>query len=74
MTQTEKLAEKYADAYYSEYTTDEFWGKVTDHIPIKKAYRNGAQDMLERVCKYLESEHPTWYEHFGEKLRKTIEE
>ena len=74
MTKTEQLAEKYADANYNEYTTDKFWGVVTDRIPIKKAYRNGAQDMLERVCMYLESEHPTWYEHFGEELKKEMEE
>ena len=53
MTKTEELAEKYADANYKEYATDEFWGTVTDHISIKKAYKNGSQDMLERICKYL---------------------
>lgn len=74
MTKTTELAEKYADANYKEYATDEFWGTVTDHISIKKAYKNGSQDMLERVCEYLESEHPTWYEHFGEELKKTLEE
>lgn len=31
---------------------------------------NGAEWMLERVCKYLENEHPTWYEHFGDELKK----
>ena len=31
-------------------------------------------DMLEWVCEYLESEHPTWYEHFGEELKKAMEE
>ena len=38
------------------------------------AFEDGAYDMLERVCKYLESEHPTWYEHFGEELKKAMEE
>jgi hypothetical protein len=74
MTKTEKLARKYADANYREYERDEFWDNVTDHLPIKRAYRNGAQCMLERVCKYLESEHPTWYVHFGEELKKAMEE
>ena len=54
MTKTEQLAEKYADANYKEYAMDEFWGTVTDHISIKKAYKNGAQDMLERFCELLE--------------------
>ena len=74
MTKTEQLAEKYADTNYNEYGTDEFWGEVTDRIPIKRAYRNGAKDMLERVCEYFESEHPTWYEHFGHELIKVMEE
>jgi hypothetical protein len=75
MTETEKLAKKYADANYRKYERNELWDDVrTDHVPIKKAYRNGAQYMLERVCKYLESEHPTWYEHFGEELKKAMEE
>lgn len=38
------------------------------------AFEDGADYMLERVCKYLKSEHPTWYEHFGEELKKTMEE
>lgn len=35
---------------------------------------NGAEWMLERVCKYLENEHPTWYEHFGDELKKAMED
>lgn len=29
---------------------------------------------LERVLKYLEVEHPTFFEHFGEEIRKAMEE
>lgn len=43
-------------------------------MDIRKAYEDGAQDMLERVCKYLENEHPTWYEYFGDELKKAMEE
>ena len=74
MTKTTELAEKYADANYSEYSTDGGWCTESDYEAIRAAYEDGAQDMLERVCKYLESEHPTWYEHFGEELRKAMEE
>lgn len=74
MTKTTELAEKYADDNYNEYSTDGFWCTESDHEPIKDAYKNGAQDMLERVCMYLESEHPTWYEHFEEELKKAMEE
>ena len=56
MTKTEQLAEKYANANYNEYTTDKFWGIVTDRIPITRAYRNGAQDMLERACEWIQKE------------------
>ena len=38
------------------------------------AFEDGAAYMLKRVCKYLESEHPTWYEHFGDELKKAMEE
>ena len=41
---------------------------------ISYAFEDGANYMLERVCKYLESEHPNWYEHFGEELIKAMEE
>ena len=43
-------------------------------VSIKEAYEDGMVDMLERVCKYLENEHPTWYEHFGEEIRKAMDE
>lgn len=74
MTKTTELAERYADANYSEYSTDGGWSTESDYEAIKDAYRNGAQDMLERLCKYFESEHPTWYEHFGNEFRKAMEE
>ena len=41
---------------------------------VTKSYEDGANYMLEKVCKYLESEHPTWYEYFGEELVKAMEE
>lgn len=69
MTKIEQLAEKCADKKAMHEA-----GYYESYIAIKDAYRNGAQDMLERVCKYLESEHPTWYEHFGEELRNAMEE
>ena len=68
MTKTEQLAEKYADKKAMHEA-----GYYESHIAIKDAYWNGAQDMLERVCKYLKSECPTWYEYFGEELRKAME-
>mgnify|MGYP003297782980 CR=1 FL=1 len=74
MTKTEQLAEKYADTNYTEYSTDGGWSTESDYEAIKDAYRYGAHDMLERVCKYLESEHPTWYEHFGEELKNAMKE
>lgn len=69
MTKTEQLAEKCADKkamHEAEY--------YESYIVIKDAYRNGAQDMLERVLKYLEVEHPTFFDHFGEEIRKSMEE
>ena len=54
------------------------WTDKTLTVNEEKAFQAGARwadkTMLERVCKYLESEHPTWYENFGEELRKVIEE
>ena len=43
-------------------------------VSLKEAYEDGMVDMLEWVCEYLESEHPTWYEHFGDELKKAMEE
>ena len=74
MTKTTELAERYADANYSEYSTDGGWSTESDYEAIKDAYRNGAQDMLERMLKYFEVEHPTFFEHFEDEFRKAMEE
>lgn len=44
------------------------------YLSMSCAFEDGANYMLKRVCKYLESEHPTWYEHFGHELIKAMEE
>lgn len=74
MTKTEQLADQYACEHYSEYSTDGGWSTESDYEDIKDAYRNGAQDMLERMLKYLEVEHPTFFDHFGDEFRKAMEE
>lgn len=61
MTKTEERAKNYANE------------KAVLDVSIKEAYEDGMVDMLERVCEYLESEHPTWYEHFGDELKKAME-
>lgn len=69
MTKTEQLAEKCADKkamHEAEYHES--------YVAIKEAYMNGAQDMLERVLKYLKFESPTFFDHFGEEIRKAMEE
>ena len=53
MTKTTELAKKYAHANYNEWTGDNWWEVENDYDDIKDAYRNGAQDMLERVCEWL---------------------
>ena len=66
MTHIETAAENYAKYNYD---------KATDsYVVSKEAFKDGAQDMLERLCKYFESEHPTWYEHLGDEFRKSMEE
>lgn len=62
MTKTEERAKNYANE------------KAVLDVSIKEAYEDGMVDMLELVCEYLESEHPTWYEHFGDELKKAMEE
>ena len=85
MTKIEQLAEKYADANYSEYSTDGGWSTESDYEAIKDAYRNGAADMLEKVCKWLkeyandfgvpESESGRVYvDDLVDELRKDMEE
>ena len=53
MTKTTELAEKYADANCTEYSTDGGWSTESDYKAIKDAYKNGAQDMLERVLDFM---------------------
>ena len=74
MTKTTELAKEYAHANYNEWVGDNYWQVDNDYEDIKDAYKNGAQDMLERVLKYLEAEHPTFFDHFGEEIRKAMEE
>lgn len=77
MTKTTELAEKYADANYSEYSTDGGWSTESDYEAIKDAYRNGAQDMLERVLDFMRTfqnengEFPL-YDYIGN-VRKAME-
>lgn len=74
MTKTAELADKYACYHYSEYSTDGGWSTESDYEAIRAAYEEGADYMLERVLKYLETEHPTFFDHFGEEIRKAMEE
>ena len=75
MTKTTELAERYADANYSEYSTDGGWSTESDYEAIKDAYRNGAQDMLERVCERLRRYNTgVRGEEFINELRKDMEE
>jgi hypothetical protein len=41
---------------------------------VTKSYKDGAEYMLERVLNYLQVEHPTFFEHFVEEIRKAMEE
>ena len=61
MTKTTELAERYAEANYSEYSTDGGWSTESDYEDIKDAYRNGAHDMLESVLEWLK----TYADDFG---------
>ena len=38
------------------------------------AFDRGMYTMLELVMAYLQEYHPTWYEQFGEELKKAMEE
>ena len=62
MTKIYETAKKYAHE------------KAGIDVSLKEAYEDGMVDMLEWVCEYLEIEHPTWYEHFGDELKKAMEE
>ena len=78
MTKTEQLAEKYADANYTEYSTEGGWCVESDYTHIEKAYMNGAQNMLERVLDFMRNfkngngEFPL-YDYIGN-VRKAMEE
>ena len=67
MTKTTELAENYRQQFRGS-------GNHITSIDIKDAYRNGAQDMLERVCKYLlnidydSSRYIDFWENFNEEL------
>ena len=74
MTKTTELAKEYAQTNYNEWVGDNWWQDENDYEDIKDAYRNGAQDMLERVLNYLKYESPTFFDHFGEEIRKAMEE
>jgi hypothetical protein len=78
MTKITELAERYADANYTEYSTDGGWSTETDYEDIKDAYRNGAQDMLERVLDFMRnfkdgSGNYPLYDYIGN-VRKAMEE
>ena len=77
MTKTEQLAENYRQSFRGT-------GNHITSMDIKDAYRNGAQDMLERVCKWLKM-NTNWtdeWDDFGrnmdfgkiDELRKDMEE
>lgn len=78
MTRTTELAERYASANYNEYSTDGGWSTESDYEAIKDAYRNGAQDMLERVLDFMRtfqdgSGNYPLYDYIGN-VRKAMEE
>ena len=54
MTKTAELAENYRQQFRGS-------GNHITSMDIKDAYRNGAQDMLERVCEWLK----TYADDFG---------
>ena len=62
MTKTELAAKQYSKE------------NVTKDVSIKEAFEDGAADMLERVLKYLEYEHPTFFDNFGEEIKFAMEE
>ena len=74
MTKTEQLAERCADKkamHEAEY--------YESYIAIKDAYRNGAQDMLERACEWIKTEVLEDYagiiwENIVDDFRKAMEE
>lgn len=67
MTHIETAAENYRQAFRGP-------GNHISSMDIKQSYEEGAEYMLDRVLKYLEVEHPTFFDHFGEEIRKAMEE
>ena len=67
MTNTEQLAENYRQPFRGP-------GNHISSMDIKEAYKEGAADMLGRVLKYLECEHPTFFDNFGEEIKFAMEE
>lgn len=45
-----------------------------DEKSFKEAAEWADRTMLERMLKYLEVEHPTFFENFGEEICKAMEE
>lgn len=78
MAKTTELAKDYAQANYNEWVGDNYWQVENDYEDIKDAYRNGAQDMLERVLDFMrnfkngEGNYPL-YDYIGN-VRKAMEE
>ena len=67
MTHIETAAENYRQPFRGP-------GNHISSMDIKKSFEAGAEYMLERMLKYLEVEHPTFFDHFGEEIRKAMEE
>lgn len=67
MTHIETTAENYRQPFRGP-------GNHISSMDIKKSFEDGAEYMLERMLKYLKVEHPTFFDHFGEEIRKAMEE
>ena len=66
MTHIETSAENYAKYNYD---------RSTDlYVVLKESFEEGAEYMLEWMLKYLKFESPTFFDHFGEEIRKAMEE
>jgi hypothetical protein len=66
MTHIETAAENYRQSFKGP-------GNHISSMDIKESFEEGAEYMLERMLKYLEAEHPTFFDHFGEEIRKVME-
>lgn len=71
MTRREEIMEEAEKHMYD-------WGVDVDRFDVPDIFAEGARwadkTWLERMLKYLEVEHPTFFEHFGEEFRKVMEE